>query len=1362
MVRLDTLASPSNVEVETTLSKLPDGELDVLLVLVLLDQGSSIKRWLQCCHEAGVRRRAAGPLSEASLTALAERLVEETLIVVRGHGTPLLYFEATIPVALTVIEQAHARGRLEAVFGRMRSDRRWRWPGPNAHEMSTDLRVAVVRGDPHDVSLVSADLLAVGSRLPEGWWLDCLGPSPRREWLDLLEVEDTARYLRELLSLAKLSLVPVRDDLLESALSHPDKKLRQDAGRVLTLLGEGERAMRLDGLPKWGQEGLALLAAFWAGDYEGAAQIGDAAVRAMKQRKLPHLPDIEGVCHVMAALATCNEHSSRLGTAGHLALTALMANGVMHAGAYLSLGRVYRNQIGELNQVEPRSPARAAESVQWLTALAGFLHDRWLALPKRGNGPHVEAVALRRRALDGGYAPVARELGFVIEALENEAVSEGLVAAFRPPPAWEAALASLDELLEASTSAQAAPATRHEVSWELEWHDEEHIALGPRIRRSARARKGQPLSWAKLLRGEEDEWLDDADRRVLAAVERVARDRAYSRSIEMVRDAGVLLALVGHPRVIGPSGDRLVVERGAPKIRVLREPQHMRIVLDPPQLADLPFVVFRPSPGRVVVYEASPELRRVAEVLTRGGGLEVPEQERGRLAQTLTRLTGTLGVSVEGEIELGARRVAADPRPVIALGWEDPMLVGSIRVAPLGVGGPHLMHGVGTPKVIAEVATRAKHEVLECTRDLDLERTKLKALWNRCPTLSSFAGDRAELCAPSLVDALEILLELEALGDEVVVAWQAGKQLRAPRVLDLESLEMGVGLGKRWLDVTAQLAVDEDRVLDFRALLGGRTGERFVALGRQRFVALTDRLRKRIDELENLGFLDDAGLHASPALLPALEDLASDLDHVTFDHAAKKRLAELRRLEHAAPKRPRGFAATLRDYQREGYAWMWRLAEAGLGACLADDMGLGKTVQTLALLAQRARLGPALVVCPTSVVQNWRAETERFAPNLRVVVLGEATDRAALVARLGPRDVLVCSYALMTSEVELLRETTFGTAVFDEAHALKNDRTQRARAAVRLDASFRLALTGTPVENHVGELWSLFRVIVPGLLGSKEHFKDRFVGPIESGVRERAASLRALIRPFVLRRTKAQVLDELPPRTEIVLRVPPHPEEHAFYEALRRNSLLHLETAPAKKRRFLLLGEIIKLRQAAVDPRVYDSRGPKGAKLDVLVEHLVALREEGHRALIFTQFLDAMDQIRRGLDRVGIEYHELDGSTPAAERARRIEAFQNGEGDVFILSLRAGGLGINLTGADYVFHVDPWWNPAVEDQATDRAHRIGQRRPVTVYRLVTQGTIEEKILSLHEAKRHLADDLLSGLETADKLNLDELMQLLQD
>jgi SNF2 family DNA or RNA helicase len=317
---------------------------------------------------------------------------------------------------------------------------------------------------------------------------------------------------------------------------------------------------------------------------------------------------------------------------------------------------------------------------------------------------------------------------------------------------------------------------------------------------------------------------------------------------------------------------------------------------------------------------------------------------------------------------------------------------------------------------------------------------------------------------------------------------------------------------------------------------------------------------------------------------------------------------------------------------------------------------------------------------------------------------------------------------------------------------------------MELKGNFKVITTGTPVENHLGELWNLFRFINPGLLGSLESFNQRFAFPIEKyGDKQARNDLKKLIQPFLLRRTKAQVLQELPPRTEITLQVELNPEEVALYEALRRDAILKLADAEGTggQKHLQILVEIMKLRRACCNPRLVLPDADIGSsKLQVLGEILQEMQENRHKALIFSQFVDHLQIVKEFLEQEKIIYQYLDGSTPALERKKRVDAFQSGLGDVFLISLKAGGTGLNLTAADYVIHLDPWWNPAVEDQASDRAHRMGQQRPVTIYRLVAKGTIEEKILELHNHKRDLADSLLDGSDVSGKLSAEELLKLI--
>jgi SNF2 family DNA or RNA helicase len=470
---------------------------------------------------------------------------------------------------------------------------------------------------------------------------------------------------------------------------------------------------------------------------------------------------------------------------------------------------------------------------------------------------------------------------------------------------------------------------------------------------------------------------------------------------------------------------------------------------------------------------------------------------------------------------------------------------------------------------------------------------------------------------------------------------------------------------------------------------------------------------------------------------------------------------------HAArnlkPRVPRELQAELRPYQKEGFRWLARLSAWDAGACLADDMGLGKTLQTLAVLVTRKSHGPTLVVAPTSVGPNWLREAARFTPSLRVRHF-HGPGREALLDDLGPGDLLVTSYGTLTVDAEALAEVRFDTLVFDEAQAIKNPRTRRARAARSLDARWRLALTGTPVENHLGELWSIFSVLSPGLLGPWESFQERFAAPIErDGDRDRLEALSRLMRPFVLRRTKDKVAPELPARTEVLEPVELSPAERALYEAARREALAELlEGGVDEGDKLQVLAALTRLRRLACHPKLVQANFTgASSKLSSLLEHLYDVRRARQRALVFSQFTTFLDLVRAQLEREGFEYLYLDGRTSVKRRAELVEQWAAGAADLFLISLKAGGSGLNLTGADYVFHLDPWWNPAVEDQATDRTHRIGQERPVTVVRLIAQATIEEAVVGLHEEKRALADGLLSGTEAAGKLTSAQLVDLIR-
>ncbi len=445
---------------------------------------------------------------------------------------------------------------------------------------------------------------------------------------------------------------------------------------------------------------------------------------------------------------------------------------------------------------------------------------------------------------------------------------------------------------------------------------------------------------------------------------------------------------------------------------------------------------------------------------------------------------------------------------------------------------------------------------------------------------------------------------------------------------------------------------------------------------------------------------------------------------------------------------PPGFTATLRPYQQHGLNWLQHLREHGLGGFLADEMGLGKTAQTIAHIAAEHDAGrldrPVLVVLPTSLIANWQAELARFAPHLEVAVL-HGQGREAIRARLDGVAVVLTTYAVLARDAEEMREIAWHMVVLDEAQAIKTPEAKATRAACQLEARHRVCLSGTPIENNLDELWSQFAFLQPGLLGDRRSFSKRFRSPIEKdGDPQRRQQLSRRIRPFILRRTKAEVASDLPPKETILRHITLGAEQRELYDTIR--ATLHdtvrdqLSEMGPNQGRFVVLNALLKLRQACCDPRLVKLASGQSeagsAKLDTLLEMIGGMLPEGRRILVFSQFTSMLDLIKPRLRDAGHGFVELRGDT--RDRAEPVRAFQAGEVPLFLISLKAGGRGLNLTAADTVIHYDPWWNPAVEDQASDRAHRIGQTKSVFVYKLVAADTVEERIIRLQERKAELA------------------------
>ncbi|HWA80644.1 MAG TPA: DEAD/DEAH box helicase, partial [Acetobacteraceae bacterium] len=616
---------------------------------------------------------------------------------------------------------------------------------------------------------------------------------------------------------------------------------------------------------------------------------------------------------------------------------------------------------------------------------------------------------------------------------------------------------------------------------------------------------------------------------------------------------------------------------------------------------------------------------------------------------------------------------------------------------------------------------------------------------------------------------------------------------------------VNVSSGIDWFDLSGSVQFGDQVVPLPRLLAAARKGEHLIKLADGTFGVLPEEWLAKYGVFVQsaTAVKTDAGeeaLRFSKAQAGMLDVLLESQPHASVDAPFAALRSQLRQFVGVMPlQAPPTFSGTLRPYQQEGLGWFSFLRQFSFGGCLADDMGLGKTIQVLALLASRNRKAgetrPSLVVAPRSLVFNWREEAGRFAPGLRILD-HTGPGRVRSTERFADADIILTTYGTLRSDVAFLKDYRFDYAILDEAQAIKNAQTESAKAVRLLQADHRLALSGTPVQNHLGELWSLFEFLNPGMLGAAAVFDTRFqpakkadpaaeapeearpegAAPDEESPEESPRQLLArALRPFILRRTKEQVAQDLPPCTEQTIYCELDDAQRALYDELRdhyRQSLLGTPPGangktpgPATANKMQVLEALLRLRQAACHPGLIDKTraGEPSAKLEMLLTQIEAIIDEGHKALVFSQFTSLLAIVRRRLDenpKGTVRYAYLDGKT--RDRKSPVEQFQNDpDTKLFLISLKAGGLGLNLTGADYVFLLDPWWNPAVEAQAIDRAHRIGQTRHVFAYRLIARGTVEEKVLQLQQTKRDLADAILSEDNALlSNLTADDLQVLL--
>lgn len=673
-----------------------------------------------------------------------------------------------------------------------------------------------------------------------------------------------------------------------------------------------------------------------------------------------------------------------------------------------------------------------------------------------------------------------------------------------------------------------------------------------------------------------------------------------------------------------------------------------------------------------------------------------------------------------------------------------------------------------------------KYNVYEKPKILD-NRDELEELKTRQKVLSWFGNVDPQKKQMVIVGDEDKLYELLAEGMAAlsgVGAVYVSDELKSMEIRQSPAISVGVSLKEDLLELT--LESPEMPLSELVEILSAYQRKRkFFRLKNGDFLSMEEEGLAVLSQIQEGVGISAADWQSGNIRLPKYRALYLDgeLRERHGFHARKNKdfralIRNMKTVEDNDFEVPPSLERVLREYQKQGFLWLKTLKNNGFGGILADDMGLGKTLQIIAFLLseQEERTGApyfALIVCPASLVYNWKSEIERFAPTLSVImVTGTAEERKERIRRAGTEDILITSYDLLRRDSSYYRERHFGIQVIDEAQYIKNHTTKAAKAVKEIRADFKVALTGTPIENRLSELWSIFDYLMPGFLFPYRRFREEFEVPIVAGNQEEEMDcLRRMIRPFVLRRLKRDVLKELPAKLEEAVYAGMEGEQMRLYCAHAQRLRLMLEGQTEEEfatQKIQMLSELTRLRQLCCDPAlVYEDYHEESAKLVMCMELIQNAIEGGHKILLFSQYTTMLSRIQQQMQNANIPFLSLTGATKKERRVELVEEFQTGKVPVFCISLKAGGTGLNLTAADIVIHYDPWWNVAVQNQATDRAHRIGQKNPVTVYKLIAKGTIEENILRLQEKKSRLAGQLLGeeGFESV-KFTREEILELL--
>ena len=922
---------------------------------------------------------------------------------------------------------------------------------------------------------------------------------------------------------------------------------------------------------------------------------------------------------------------------------------------------------------------------------------------------------------------------------------------------WEYSIDKLATLLHSNqTALSTAPIPDKRLAWFIAPLSQKIRVLEQSLRKNGQWTAGKEVTPTRLYKKTDLEYMEAYDNQATFAIQA----DPYHKGHFVWDFSKLLLRLIGHPVVYDYDNPSVLLELIAesPVLDVKSTKNGYVVKLSP--LADKELVYIQKiSASKYHLIEFSSELVQLAALLGKNG-LSVPENAKARLLDVVCKTTPSVKINAD-IVDDNLVSQAAKPECLVQLTPNSDGLTLNILVTPFNNGSYYFpAQGINN-----QVSLNAQGQHVKLVRNFKQEKAAVSQLIEACPILNLSKQSEFEWQYGDLEESLQLLSELHAykLTTGLSIEWPKGESLKFAANVSASNIKIKVKSQQQWFEYDGEVTINETEVVSLKALLGlleSDSSSRFVQMDDGKFIALSENLKRQLNELKLLSDGDKIFNLGSSAL----EELVDEASEAKVDKKWQEHLDNIYQRTKFIPQLPSTLQAELRDYQVDGFNYLSRLTNWGIGACLADDMGLGKTIQAIALLLEQAPNGASLVVAPTSVCFNWVEELAKFAPSLNVFLMHNESERAQLIDKLGAMDVLICSYNLLQQDDNGCANKAWNLLILDEAQAIKNHTTKRFKAVCELNAARRVILSGTPIENHLGELWSLFRFLNPGLLGSIDKFQKKFITPISNKNQIAKQALKSLVYPYILRRTKTQVLSELPPKIEQSIYIEPSSEELAFYEAIRQRAMDNLaKLNTAENKRFSILAEITRLRQACCHSSLVDENIQlENSKLTAFLELVQELIENKHKVLVFSQYVRYLEIVQQTLRENNIRYQYIDGAVPINQRKTAVTEFQSGNGgDVFLISLKAGGTGLNLTAADYVIILDPWWNPAVEDQAADRAHRMGQQRPVTVYRLIMKNSIEEKIIHMHKDKRDLAGDLLSGQDVGGKLSEDDLLNLMK-